>query len=1526
MTDVTHVETTDREAGRAAADRLASEWPDRSWVGDAPSLDWARGAIDRFGELLRGQLSMFRASREGSERGAESLSPRPFQGILESLQNADDVRATELRLRVVRGNPDALLLAHDGDPVDLGHAGAMLLPWLTTKGDEADASGRFGIGQQTLRSLGGPIEVHCPPYHFQLTPDGPTWVEPAADVPGLYAATDRETLIRVPLGPWVDVDAILPFIAGLGGHSLLFLSHVRRVIASDTADPSQRVEHELAAEAREALTLVIRDNRVPVEWTRLADPSTGQSYDRYLADIQVSKAERRRHKAIAGTTPIGVAIPRQSGEVGGFYDRLPLPIPSAFPFSVNAQFDPDAGRQTILPIAWNERRLQDLGALTAAAAVDCFVRDPPSAWRGVPLGREVAEGVGEWLADRIRSGIVDASHDLLANNTEVTTEHGPRSLDELIFEVEELDGLLTSADQERLRPGRSALPLLARDEVGRWRDVVRDLGRSLELDVEAALDLFDLEDDALGAREPSWFVAFANAAIEADVSDDLFAKRSILLANGDRIEAPWRTDPRTLVARSVPGGLGEALGIAFPVHAAYLEPTDAARRVQATLQENGSLIDDISSPSRLFGVLSRPRPEGMDPVRLDDARLVGLRDAFETLEDDRQRDIGPKVGMNIELRGYWFDERANRQAGWVRPVEAYLPTAINRETGSFARAAGATVGLRWIDSSYARTLKRAGGRKELGPQKVLTKLGAATQPRLVRPPNEFARYVGVQHGSPVSGVSRPAIQLREIRAIRPPRTYLLDDRWSPDLDAVVADIARDRVAKRRRARGLVLLGVLARAWERHYSEYQSAQAVYEDYTWRDPKEVISTWLARAAETPWLPGKSGPSRSPMSLLLPTDANHLAYGADSPLFLAAVDDAILRSPIIGALRIRRGPAVSSLVATLRELTMVPVTKEVSDEVRGIYRLLALAAPADGRGRPVDDLSVAEFRNAFAAGPGKPGLILAGTTWLDPTEVLSGPLIFGPHRPFAPHSPALRSLWRLLRVPEPTAADCIGVLRDLALAPLASDDVGVVLETLRALAALLPQTSPQLRVQIGRIPLWTSKGWIRTRPVFAIDDPTLAAEVGDQVATWEHGFTSFAGLEDLIAALRVTVIHPEDFVPAAPTAFHKVDGDRIRPRFAAAVGHLRDELARGDQALHDSISVPWPDLLRADVFIDPDLALTWTAHGGATVTVPAQAHMSRGPLRLLARSDMQMGLAEAAGIAIASLFEGDRQKVAWAWASMWQRAEAGQTPAGVILSEQGGEDDEGATARLLRLQGEATGRRGRGGKAVGRSAKGGGTRPSGPVIVRTLKDISELEPNEGAIINVGRTKPGIIFPASSMVTRPEPGAPPAGAGAIDGDPGAGTDQTGGTSWDGKPVAPVPRQPVLPHVDEREQLAFDAVQAALSLNRPEILDLRARRGVGADAMDDLRQLYEIKMASGEIANEITLTKTEAEAAQDPDFFLALVAGLEDNDVPLSVRFIFDPLRTLSQRITGDVTLSGLREVEALEYTFHKPEGPSES
>jgi hypothetical protein len=131
---------------------------------------------------------------------------------------------------------------------------------------------------------------------------------------------------------------------------------------------------------------------------------------------------------------------------------------------------------------------------------------------------------------------------------------------------------------------------------------------------------------------------------------------------------------------------------------------------------------------------------------------------------------------------------------------------------------------------------------------------------------------------------------------------------------------------------------------------------------------------------------------------------------------------------------------------------------------------------------------------------------------------------------------------------------------------------------------------------------------------------------------------------------------------------------------------------------------------------------------------------------------------------------------------------------------------------------------------------------------------------------------------------------------------------------------------VTDREQFALDAVRKPLRLDPPQIPDLRRRHGLGADAMDELRQFYELKMeSSGEFPREVTLQGSQLDAAQDDDdFFLAVVAGLSDDDSELRVCFIFNPLDRLAVRIKGEATLSGVSDTEALEYRFKKDEQTS--
>src|ERR1700692_4537686 len=167
---------SEQERGRHAAQKLCDVWPDTSWIPDQPSLLWVEGAIQAFAKIIREQPAIFRASQRGAEIGASMLSPRLFQGLSEALQNADDLGASSLRI-VLRCEPRReLLLIHNGKPVSLAHVGAMVLPWLSTKVDDVQASGRFGIGQKTLKALGGPLEMHCAPFHFAMLDEAPEWI------------------------------------------------------------------------------------------------------------------------------------------------------------------------------------------------------------------------------------------------------------------------------------------------------------------------------------------------------------------------------------------------------------------------------------------------------------------------------------------------------------------------------------------------------------------------------------------------------------------------------------------------------------------------------------------------------------------------------------------------------------------------------------------------------------------------------------------------------------------------------------------------------------------------------------------------------------------------------------------------------------------------------------------------------------------------------------------------------------------------------------------------------------------------------------------------------------------------------------------------------------------------------------------------------------------------------------------------------------------------------------------------------
>lgn len=121
-----------------------------------------------------------------------------------------------------------------------------------------------------------------------------------------------------------------------------------------------------------------------------------------------------------------------------------------------------------------------------------------------------------------------------------------------------------------------------------------------------------------------------------------------------------------------------------------------------------------------------------------------------------------------------------------------------------------------------------------------------------------------------------------------------------------------------------------------------------------------------------------------------------------------------------------------------------------------------------------------------------------------------------------------------------------------------------------------------------------------------------------------------------------------------------------------------------------------------------------------------------------------------------------------------------------------------------------------------------------------------------------------------------------------------------------------------ERETVGLELLNKLLDSDPAGIVDLRAQRGVGADAVDELKNFYELKVFAGAEPNEVTLTDSEVRRAfTDENFFLVVVSNVEGADARPNIRIVNDPLNNLQPTERGTITLSGLRDATSLVYRF---------
>ena len=1309
------------------------------------------------------------------------------------------------------------------------------------------------------------------------------------------SAADGDTVFVVPLtAGQLTLDELDAWLARWDDESLSFCRHVERVRMVGADGHEVRV---LALEwsAPEAASRTVGGQEVEV-LRREARAPDGRRWHVHTADVPSPPGQRKR-KAKAKSVPLAVALGSDLASDGLVYAGLPL-VPIAAPVRINGPFDPVTSRRDLADTAWNTALLPLILDLWECAVTDLFAATPSVAWHAVPLPPEgeatASRPLGDGMTGRVDAALLEHARHRFADGVRIQVDGASQPLSALAVEGADLEQALSPAEVADLGQAVAALPTAARDSEGRWRLVLADwrkAGANLtdEVTVEDALDLLANSD-----RQPETTVALIAAALRAGLGQRLVDYRCIITGDGERIHPPTADSIDAVLA--APSPLAEEPGS----DAGSPERSSAAHWTPSTCSI-GCVSAEVIEGEDVESVVRRLAAAGKAgrrlPGPLSDEQAAALRSAFEALPPDERTALGRHVGAAISLRAFVYDARGRRQETAVRPVDAYLPRAIDREPDSFSVAADKTPGLVWLHGHYTEVLRSPLGRTGgLGAQRFLKLLGAESAPRLEvhgacsteRFSSERARGLPSEaKGSPL----QRGLALRGLGA-----SYTLDDYDSPDLLAGRGQHRRETALGgdgigHRRSRG---------SWAGHGSGCRStrrSRPLRTTTAGNGKGQTKAFWLWAAGAVPWLDDTDGEPKPPIELRLRTAGTVAVHGQDAPGYLRPEFDSPARRTVLAALGVSGEPTTRELVERLHTLrtadTAAKPLEHAEADAGVIYS--ALAARTRTRSLGHGDLSPRDLRKAFADGV---GLIRTVHGWRAPTQVLRGPCAFGPLRDFVPQLRDAEPLWEALQVRLPSADDAADVLKQLARKRAEPDGVhaAVHIETLRLLVQTLTTQPPgtNLSRQLAKLPLWTSQGWLTQRPVFAVDDPVLADSLGADVPVWMPG-GELSQFRPLLDPLRIRELSVEsDCTVEAANSEPDEEGTEL---LRLAVPLLREDLARNEPALSGALTVPWEQLEVFEVRVDPDLSVRVDGEGlGVSVAITARADPTTGMLVL--SSPEVLPLVDDGGRAIGALFRSDRRRVAQAWLAACVAAEHGRRTRRIQLAEEAAEEEaahnqQAMADRLADLQSQTATRHKEQTKrkptAPSRSAGSGQPPPAKP----------PAPPRH------------LVDPSKLSVANPE-GRPGSGRGARPG--GSGGRKTGPLPKPdraGKPPRSATPAPGFTALD-KETVGLEIVRMVLGGDDQQIVDLRAQHGVGADAIDELDRFFELKVYLNDEPDVIRLEESQIRRAlATPDFFLVVVSGIEGTNARPKVRVIVDPVHQLRMTETSAVSFTGVRSAQ---------------
>ncbi len=1113
----------------------------------------------------------------------------------------------------------------------------------------------------------------------------------------------------------------------------------------------------------------------------------------------------------------------------------------------------------------------------ATLALSLLEEEPSTAWRMIPASDETRVLMDRWVEERIEA-LAAAVWKEVSYRGQTNINDRLTKLQQISYECEALDDLLTSDDFAMLAPRHVRLPNEARDADRRWRTILEELEIGKRLEVDDALGLLPFCVDRPLARAPEWYVRLVCAALDADLDTRLETLPCVLVDDPVKLVAP-NSVGFSIDDEITP--LAARLGLVHALHGSLLGEEEGQERIRGWLEQLERLWRRLDATAILKAIADRSPDERLE---LSDDYLVELRDLIDEA-DEPDPSLLLRVGQAIAIEAYhWVDDKQVFEKEIVGSL--YLPAAIEGEGDGWPKVASRTLGLKWAAPRYANLLnpgdRRAG---KSGARRFLGRLGALNVFSLVRQPNREVGYGSLPklQSQAFDEFLRQNLEFQEHQD----RRGLREDYDSPDLESVIRDIC-DSPKRERFDRGMALIKVLDRNWRRTLQQKSFCTATYFYYMSNELGDVRASWIAKLADAPWLYNEKGLPAKPIELTIRYPLTQALFGDTKERFAKGIQDD-LAPGLADALGFEERPKASTVVGTLAQLKASGrVTRW--EEVRSYYAYLAdlcssSTDPIDPKGA-VDDISIAQLRGKFGINPKRPGLIFIEGAWCTPTAVLRGRPIFGARRPFVPDG-RYEHLWNTLGIREPNVRDCIAILEEIASNGDVVSEEGVLAETFRHLNSLLESATLADRRKLASMPLWSGSCWVTRRPIYYITDENAAQSLAVTHDVWRPP-CPLEGMASLVEALGVTFIPSENCAPTGVEARSRVEPS-LRDEYSSAVEALKDYLARNHPEAYRGIDVDWEELSNARVVVAPDLGLETTLPDGQRVEAETNAHMSKHPLTLYLRDASFLFDHDAGGRAVSQRFGSSqhRRMVMLAWSSSYIQ---NRKPSSAMSLADNVPLEDDPLENLERLVTPNVGKRisvANGVKSV--SVEKTNQVPSQP---RRLKTLDSMQIEQAQIVN-----------GSATMERRRRGkeAPPVPR-TLNG-PTVGTRATEGAAPTGYTA------------DEREQLALQVLQGIVSDNKTKLKDFTRLRGLGADAGDEIRGLFEIKAHGGEMPDSLSFELSQRRAANEsPEkFYLAVVSGLEEGHETI-VRLFARPMETLDLEEGTAIKLSGIRSRRALE------------